>query len=446
MTTSTETTDTGPDTSWFQGLGLGLFLHWGHASTRGWELSWQMTGGVLGQEPALDPVGCDEYFANAASFNPAAFAPETWAELAWQAGARYVVFTTKHHDGFAMFDTRLSDYSVTRHAPYGRDITREIVESFRARGFRIGLYFSIVDGHHPDYPRYTDETIDKPYVVGTYPRGSAAKWDRYRAFMLGQLDELLTSYGQIDIVWLDGEFEHTTEEWRFDEIRAFIRARQPAALVNDRCIGHGDFTTPEQQLPIVAPDRPWEACVTMNSTWGYVPTDATWKSPATLLHTLIEAVSMGGNLLLNIGPTGEGRLPDEAVERLRALSAWVSRHAESIQGVEPGLKLWQFQGPSTRRPLPDGGERIYLHLTMRPYERVVVRDLPVRRVREVSLLADGRALNWSSHPRLKDIHAGAPDPLGELHISVVEEDLDRMCTVVAVDLGPVQLASERDDA
>jgi alpha-L-fucosidase len=424
----------GPDTSWFQGLGLGLFIHWGHASTKGWELSWQMTGGVLGQEPALEPVGCDEYFNNAASFAPDRFDPAVWADLAWQAGARYVVFTTKHHDGFAMFDTRLSDYSVTKHTPCGRDLTREIVDAFRARGFRIGLYFSIIDWHHPDYPRYTDETIHKPYIVGNHPRGSADKWERYRDFMLGQLDELLTGYGDIDIVWLDGEFEHTQDEWRFDEIRAFIRDRQPHALVNDRCVGHGDFTTPEQQLPIVAPERPWEACMTMNSSWSHVPDDDTWKSPATLLHTLIEAVAMGGNLLLNVGPTAAGTLPEPAVQRLQALGAWTARNGESLRGVDPGLKLWQFQGPSTRRALDDGSERIYLHLTARPYERVVVRDLPVRRVRRAALLADGRPLHWTAHPRLKDIHSHSPDPSGEIHIEITDEDLDPLSTVVVLDL------------
>jgi alpha-L-fucosidase len=436
VTVTTEPTDaaTGPDTSWFRGLGLGLFLHWGHASTRGWELSWQMTGGVLGQAPALEPVGCDEYFANAAGFDPEAFDPADWAQQAWSAGARYVVFTTKHHDGFAMFDTRLSDYSVTRHAPLGRDVTREVVDAFRARGFRIGLYFSLVDWYHPDYPRYTDETVHKPYVVGDHPRASAAKWERYRAFMLGQLDELLTGYGDIDIVWLDGEFEHSSDEWRFDEIRALVRERQPHALVNDRCVGHGDFTTPEQQLPIVAPAGPWEACMTMNSTWGHVPWDDTWKSPATLLHTLIEAVSMGGNLLLNVGPRGDGTFPPQARERLAAIGTWMERHRESIQDVRPGLQLWQFHGPSTERTLPDGGRRIYLHLVMRPYEQVLVRDLPVRRVRAVSLLGDGQALPFVVIPRLSEVHAGSADPIGQLRIDISERQLDPLCTVVVIDL------------
>jgi alpha-L-fucosidase len=421
------------DTSWFKDLGLGVFIHWGHASTRGWELSWQMTGGVTRQKPELEPVGCEDYFTNAKTFDPDRFDPAAWAELAWRAGARYMVFTAKHHDGFAMFDTALSDYSVVRTAPCGRDVTAELVDAFRARGFRIGLYFSIVDWHHPDYPRYTDETINKPYVIGSYPT-APEKWERYRAFMLGQLAELLTGYGAIDIVWLDGEFEHTEAEWRFGEIRELIRAHQPAALVNDRCVGHGDFATPEQQLPVIAPDRPWEACLTMNSTWGYVPWDQTWRSPAAILHTAIEAVSMGGNLLLNLAPRGDGSLPAEAVERLEALAGWYEQNGESVRGVEPGLELWQFHGPSTRRRREDGRETLYLHLTSRPYESVAARGMPVNRVERVSVLGDGRELSFTVHPRLSDIHARTLDPLGELRIQVDSSLLDPLCTVLAVDL------------
>lgn len=429
----------GPDSSWFRGLGLGVFIHWGHASTRGWELSWQMTGGVTLQQPPLEPVGCEDYFGNARTFDPVNFDPAAWAELAWRAGARYMVFTAKHHDGFAMFATAHSDYSVVEHAPFGRDVTAEIVTAFRARGFRIGLYFSIVDWHHPDYPRYTDESIAKPYVIGSYPK-APDKWERYRAFMLGQLDELLTGYGPVDIVWLDGEFEHTEAEWRFDQIREFIRERQPGALVNDRCLGYGDFATPEQQLPVVAPDRPWETCLTMNSTWGYVPWDQSWKSPATLVHTLIEAVSMGGNLLLNLAPRGDGSLPPQSVERLEALAAWYDAHSASVRDVEPGLELWQFHGPSTRRDRPDGGSTLYLHLTARPYERVVVRGAPVNRIARVALLDGGRELPFTVHPRLSDVHSGTADPVGELRITVDPELLDPLCTVLAVDFAAPQPA------
>ncbi|GIG63556.1 glycosyl hydrolase [Longispora fulva] len=422
------------DTTWFNRLGLGLFVHWGHAATRGWELSWQMTGGVHLQEPPLAAVGCEEYFDNAATFQPDLFDPDDWAERAWNAGARYVVFTTKHHDGYAMFDSALSDHTSAKLA--GHDFTREVVDAFRSRGFRIGLYFSIVDWHHEDYPRYTDATVPKPYVVGSHPRATPEAFERYRQFMLGQLNELLTGYGQIDILWLDGEFEYSPAEWRFDEIRQFIRDRQPDCMVNDRCLGHGDFVTPEQQLPVAAPSKPWECCLTMNSTWGYVPDDDSWKSARALLHSFVEAASMGGNLLLNVGPTGRGELPAQAVERLDAFADWMATHAESVRDVEPGLQLWQFHGPSTRRVNADGGERLYLHLVMRPYEHIVARGLPVRRITAVTLLGDGGPLPFKVTSQLKDVHAQNPDPTGELVVDIAPERLDALCSVIAIDLAP----------
>lgn len=423
----------GADDSWFRQMGLGLFIHWGHASTKGWELSWQMTGGHANMQPQLDPVDCETYFANAKTFNPTRFDAEDWAEEAWSAGARYVVFTTKHHDGFAMFDTRLSEYSVARTAPFGRDITREVIDAFRARGFRIGVYFSIVDWHHEDYPRMTDDSVRKPYVTGFYGRGTDKQWESYRQFMLGQLDELLTGYGALDIVWLDGEFEHTAEEWRYDEIRDLIRQRQPGALVNDRCVGFGDFLTPEQQLPMSPPVGAWESCITMNSNWGYVPSDKTWKSTTTLIHTLVDAASMGGNLLINVGPMGNGEFPPEAHDRLRGLASWMRRHSESIYGTRPGLSLSQFASPSTQRDI-EGGCRIYLHLTMRPYDRVVVRGMPVERIVAVSLLGHNRSLPWTAGTWLSEAQKGVSDPRGDLVVELTDDDLDEFCTVVVVDV------------
>ena len=214
-------------TDWFATAGFGVFVHFGHAARRGWELSWQMTGGVAGQLPLRPAVSCEEYFANASEFNPGNFDADAWADAIAASGAAYAVFTSKHHDGFAMFDTEYSDYSIVKTSPFGRDLMAELLTALRARHVRIGLYFSLPDWHHPEYPTMTDETATKPFKIGGYVRTSPEQWARYRDFMLDQLTEILTKYGVIDILWLDGIFDHTLEEWDFAQLRDHIR--DPAA-------------------------------------------------------------------------------------------------------------------------------------------------------------------------------------------------------------------------
>ena len=408
-------TDKTSDHSWFANLGLGIFIHWGHPSNRGWELSWQMVGGVEGQYPPRIPVPCEEYFANAATFNPTSFDADEWAKAIAGTGASYAVFTTKHHDGFALWDTDLSDYSITRSAPFGRDIVGELVPALRDAGLRVGLYFSIVDWHSPLYPRFTDESVCKPYQIGHYPR-QPETWVAYREFLLGQLTELLTNYGPIDIIWLDGEFEHSPSEWDFESIRDHIRGLQPGCIVNDRCKGYGDFHTPEQQLPEIPPAGPWEQCVTMNNSWSYVPTDTAWKSTNELVATLVETVSAGGNLLLNIGPDGTGTIPVEVTRRLEEIGAWVHANGDAIRDLKPGLRPWQCRLPSARR-MCDGGERLYLYLTMDPGTTIRVRDLPVRRITAVTSLASGEPLDFVTSANLADVQRKAADPMGDLVIT-----------------------------
>jgi alpha-L-fucosidase len=430
--TVTEEQTSASDTSWFDQAGLGVFLHWGHASTQGWELSWQLTGGVAGQFPARAPVGCEEYFANSATFAPAHFDPRQWAREIRAAGARYIVLTAKHHDGFAMYETERSDYSSVT-APFGRDVVAEVLAAARAAGLRVGLYFSIIDWHHEDYPRYTDATVRKPYVVGDYPRADDQAWARYREFMIGQLTELLTGYGELDMVWLDGEFEHTAAEWDFGAIRALIRHWQPACMVNDCCVGFGDFASLEQQLEEVVPSGRRELCLTMNDSWGHVAGDTRWKSARDLVQLLVEARTSGANLLLNVGPRGDGTFPPEASERLAAIGGWLDAHGESVYGITPGLTRFQCRLPTGRRRT-DAGERIYVYLTMLARDRLVIHDLPVRRVGAVTVLAGGAALPWSVVPRLADVHSHAPDPRGELEIELGDGLGDGLCPVIAIDL------------
>jgi alpha-L-fucosidase len=325
-----------------------------------------------------------------------------------------------------MFDSKVSDYSVLQ-SPYGRDIVRQFVEAMRAEGIRVGLYFSLADWHHPDYPAFTQ--ADVPYK---FPRGvppDPQRWPRFVEVMFAQMRELLTNYGRIDLLWFDGGWERTPEEWRTRELHEMIRELQPDVVINDRLPGFGDYATPEQFVPPKPLDGPWETCLTMNESWGYQPSDARYKSARQLIHTLCEVAGKGGNLLLNVSPTGDGSLPPEQVERLEVLASWMGRHGDSITGTAPGLEPWQWYGPSTRR-----NNVVYLHALMRPYESVTVRGVHIKRVRSVSLVSTGEQLRSRSRCSIPDRLLNA-DPQGELTIELPETVIDPHATVIAVEFG-----------
>jgi len=291
------------------------------------------------------------------------------------------------------------------------------------------MYFSLSDWHHPDYPPFTE--ADKPYNFFALPQPTDAQWARYLDLLFGQVRELLTNYGSVDVIWFDGHWErHPPEKWKAAELRAMIKSLQPEILINDRLPGCGDFDTPEQFIPPQPPAATWETCMTMNESWGYSPQDTRYKSPRQLIHSLCEVASRGGNLLLNVGPKGDGTLPAEQVERLEVVAQWMARNGESIVGTTPGLEPWQFYGPSTRR-----GNRIYLHALMRPYETVSVRGVPIRRVVSVRALAQDTELTHTSRCSIIDELLNA-DPFGELTIAVPEAVIDPYATVIALDMVP----------
>ena len=298
----------------------------------------------------------------------------------------------------------------------GVDLVREFVEACRTEGLRVGLYYSLSDWHHPDYPAWRDE--DRPYPYIAYPRPEPAAWERYREYLRGQLTDLLSNYGQIDELWFDGQWERTPDLWDADELRELVRLLQPECLVNDRLPGQGDFETPEQFVPPTPPEGRWEACQTMNASWGWNVDDPDYKPARELVHTLCETVGRGGNLLLNVGPTGDGSLPPEQQERLEALAEWMNGHAQAIHDTAPGVEAWQFYGPTTRR-----GQTLYLHLLMRPYDTVTVRGVPIKRVARATAVASDRELEFTTRCAILDQMLNS-DPLGELIIEVPEDVID----------------------
>ncbi len=411
---------------WFAGAGLGLFVHWDHASQQGIEISWPLVGKSIlpGSAPVEDEVSIAQYQSSATTFDPVRWDPAGLARLARSCGARYVVLTTRHHAGFSMFHSKFSTFSIER-SPYRRDIVREFVEAVRAEGLRVGLYYSLPDWAHPNYPPF--EEADKPYPRGAYRRPPGQDWALYLEYLRGQLTELLTNYGPIDLVWFDGDWERTAEEWDAPGIRALVRSLQPDAIVNDRLPGQGDYVTPEQALPTEPPAGPWEMCLTMNKGWAWRPADGDYKPARRIARYFAEAAAQGGNLLLNVSPKGDGSLPEVQVARLKELGAWTASHGESVIGVEPPGPGIQFYGPVTRR-----GSRLYLHLVMRPTDRLALRGVPVWLVRRVWLL--GREVDLE-YERNVDVQSGPDSPedaLGELLIDA-GEPTGALHDVVAID-------------
>lgn len=395
---------TSPDTSWFTEARFGFFVHWGLYALPA-RHEWMQK---------REQTHPDEYARYAEYFDPGRFDPKAWAEEAWNAGMRYTVITTKHHEGFALWDSAVTDFKATN-TPAGRDLLREFVDAFRARGFRIGLYHSLIDWHHPDFP------VDCVHPMHANEDFKAAEAGRditkYADFLHAQVRELLTGYGQIDILWFDFSYAGRPgawggkgkDDWRSEELLATVRELQPGILINDRLDVPGDFTTPEQfqpSGPLLQDGKPvvWEACQTINGSWGYDRDNTAFKSVDLLLRMLIDGVSKGGNLLLNVGPNGRGDLDPVSVERLRGIADWTTLHARAIHGA----------GPSTYQPPADSrytqrGNRLYLHLFSWPLRHVHLAGL-AGKVVYAQLLHDASEIRFQDRSAQDSAHSNLDDP------------------------------------
>lgn len=406
---------------WFVQARFGMFIHWGlyAVPARG---EWVRSNERMPEE---------KYMPFFREFDPSAAEPKAWVQAAKEAGMGYVILTAKHHDGFCLFDSELTDFKSTN-TSMGRDIVREFLEAGREAGLKVGLYYSLIDWHHPDFPHHGD----RYHPMRSDPAASNEERDfkRYLAYMHGQVKELCTRYGRLDVLWFDFSYNQLRgEAWRANELADMVRTLQPGILLNNRlevsgegfgslaqgepapC--HGDFVSPERMVPpegLFDPQgRPlyWETCTTMNHSWGYCAGDTWYKPAPLLLKKLVECVSKGGNFLLNVGPDGNGRIPRQAMDALKYLGQWMQINGESIRGCGPSGMEKPEWGRITRRE-----NVLYLHIYENALGPLPLYGIPAEKIRAMRLLQDGReiplSVSWvhSDYPDMAFADLG-PDPV-----------------------------------
>ena len=384
---------------WFREAKFGVFICWGPCSLAEQEIGWSRNGPRPGLTPdhAGGGVPLEVYDNLYKQFNPTQFSAREWAELVKASGARYVIFLVKHHDGFCLFDSQLTDYQVM-HTPFGRDVTAELAEAFREAGVRIFWYYSQPDWHHPDY--------------------RTANHARYIDYLHGQIRELCTRYGRIDGLWFDG-LGGTADDWDAPRLLAMIHELQPGAIVNNRAGLPGDFDTPEQTVGRFQLDRPWESCMTMGTTWSWGGAEQPVKTLRECLQLLIRCAGGGGNLALDTGPMPDGRIDPRQAANYRAMGEWLRKCGESIYGTTGGPYMPASWGVSTRK-----GATVYLHVLQWDGETLTLPPL------------GGQVLTCTA------LTGGAPtvrQTEGALEIRLPEADHEPTDTILALGLdGPAE--------
>ncbi len=381
-------------TQWWREARFGMFIHFGAYAVpaRG---EWVKSN---------ERITTEAYQKYIDTFNPIDFDAKAWARTAKAAGMKYAVLTAKHHDGYCLFDSQLTDYKLSSRFA-GRDLVREFLEAFRAEGIKVGLYYSIIDWHHPDYPNVGNhpQRDDQEYAKQKF------NWDNYLKYMHGQVDELTTKYGKLDIMWFDYSFDdYSGDKWKAKELVAMVRKNQPGIILDNRLETHegssskrrqlstlGDFETPEQGIPDVAlTDQfgnpiPWETCLTLNGVWGYNEFDDNWKSPELIVHCLVNCVSKNGNLLLNVGPDARGKIPQPCIDILSEVGKWMALNSESIYGCGASALAKPDWGRYTQK-----GNTIYAHWLYPNFGYLNTRGVDAEIVDNIRMHYSGAELSY----------------------------------------------------
>jgi alpha-L-fucosidase len=412
---------------WFREARFGMFIHWGLYAVPAGEWNGKKYGGGVEWIQDYAKIPTAEYTPLLQKFNPVKYNAETWVKLAKDAGMKYIVITSKHHDGFCLWDSAQTDWDVAS-TPYKNDLLKPLAEACTKYGVKLCFYHSIMDWHHPEWG------TKAPW------RGNAATakpdMDKFTTYLKAQLDEILAYHP--GILWFDGEWEAAWNHERGVDLYNYLRQKDPKLIINNRVDKgrkgmagfnsgsefKGDYCTPEQEIPASGlPGVDWESCMTMNNTWGYSAHDQNWKSAETLIRNLIDIASKGGNYLLNVGPTGEGLIPDASVERLQAIGTWMKVNGDAIHGTTaspfPKAPDW---GRCTSRKLPDGNTRLYLHVFNWPANgSLVVGGLTNEPLKAELLAKPGEALKTTA-------------AAGQLTLTVPTQAPDPVATVIVLDV------------
>ncbi|QRY56165.1 alpha-L-fucosidase [Sphingobacterium siyangense] len=388
---------------WFEDAKLGIFIHWGIYSVDGISESWSFFNNYINH---------DNYIKQLNGFTAKDYKPKEWAKLIKEAGAKYSVITTKHHDGISMWNTK-ADKAITtlEDAAAKQDVITPFVKAIQEEGLHTGLYYSLPDWSHPYYDVFTRNR--KRYEL----KGEPTRWDNYVKYYQKQLTELSEQY-KPELLWFDGDWEHSAEEWKAKETLNLLRKYNPNIIINSRLNHHGDYDTPEQGIPVTRPDAKfWELCYTMNDSWGYQPFDKKYKSPNMIIRTLVDCISMGGNLLLDIGPKADGTIPEEQINILKQLGRWTHKHGAAIYGTRAGIPFANYGGKSA---LSKDGKTLYLYVYEQKPELQLKGLVNNTAIKGVSVVGDASA------------KVSVKSENGTVRVDLTKVNFDQDVTVIAL--------------
>lgn len=400
---------------WFADAKLGIFIHAGIYSVNAIDESWSFHN---------KKISYADYMKQLNGFTLKNYNPATWADLIQESGARYAVITTKHHDGVAMFDTKMNNLSIVKATPAKQDMVLPFFNELRKRDIKCGAYYSLIDWSYPDYPGFLKDSA-RYKVENDYER-----WNRFRQFFQGQIKEISNGLNP-DLWWFDGDWEHSAEQWESEKVRNSILTHNPKAIINGRLQGYGDYETPEQNFPVSRPKYNWwELCLTSNDNWGYQH-DNNWKTPYEIITIFVDVVSNGGNLLLDMGPEEDGTIPTEQINIFKELGAWNKKNGEAIFNTIGGIPQGHFYGPTT---LSKDSVTLYLFLHGHASGTFILKGLD-NKIEEITVVGNGTKL---MHKVIGKI-SWSPVP-GLVYIDVPENVLDKYVTVLKLKLNkPIKL-------